>query len=142
MTLPEDITKIRDELAEEHKLLTKDNGIESSNYHFKAGFNACAEIFLKRERDNQKVFFDEIQWMELNKLQANNESLRQYGLEQFRLAQKLQAQLLVAKDTLDKIRSGLTTDQTKVEFYTKKLAHETLVEIEALAATAQAPKEK
>lgn len=49
MTLPEDLIKIRDELAEEHKLLTKDNGIESSNYHFKVGFNACAEIFLKRE---------------------------------------------------------------------------------------------
>lgn len=93
MTLPEDLIKIRDELAEEHKLLTKDNGIESSSYHFKAGFNAAAEIFLKRERDNQKVFFDEIQWMELNKLQANNESLRQYGLEQFRLAQKLQARI-------------------------------------------------
>lgn len=94
--LPPDIAKIRDELAEEHKLLTKDNGIESSNYHFKAGFNAAAEIFLKREaalknRLSETNGFLHDKNEENNKLQANNESLRKYGIEQFRLAQKLQA---------------------------------------------------
>ena len=36
----------------------------------------------------------------------------------------------VLRDTLKRIRSGLTTQQEKVEFYTKKEAHEALADIE------------
>lgn len=113
--LPDDIAKIRDELAEEHKLLTKDNGIESSNYHFKAGFNACAEIFLKREAliiiDDKNAFIrvGNNAISERNKLQARNE--------------KLVEAMQLSIDTVDETRKHM-------------------ILVRALAATAQAPKEK
>lgn len=42
---------------------------------------------------------------------------------------ELESKLKIATDSLEKIRSGLTTEQSKVEFYTKILAYETLEEI-------------
>lgn len=42
---------------------------------------------------------------------------------------ELESKLKIATDSLEKIRSGLTTEQSKVEFYTKTLAYETLEEI-------------
>lgn len=46
--------------------------------------------------------------------------------------ERLERQLAVAKDSLTKIMSGLTTSQKDVEFQTKNLSHQTLIEIEAL----------
>lgn len=49
-------------------------------------------------------------------------------------------QLDVAKDTLNKIMSGLTTKQSDVESMTKCLSHQTLIEIEALKLEANEDK--
>lgn len=76
---------------------------------------------------------------EVARLQGENEHLemvvdsKQEFLDGETECRKLrERQLEIAKDTLNKIMSGLTTRQSDVESMTKRLSHQTLIEIEAL----------
>lgn len=111
--LPEEIAKIRDELADEW---CSKHGLKHESYAFSAykdSFNACAEIFLKRE--------DEIKYSNFKRGYAYAEKLSNKEMD------KLRADLAVATQALEKYSNTCYADLTKEErLELEFLAHRTL----------------